>query len=95
MPYPGDNEIVQFFTGPLATSTAEPLVSALIVAIDNYSGHLSGATNLGTALDLIDVLQAGGQGVFVGFSADGNTWRSDPQTGDTYIQVCHGHRPSG
>ena len=90
MPYPTQDEIVQFFTGPLDTSTDQPLGYALKIAIDDYTGHLAGATNLASALALIDTLQAGGQGVFVGFSADNADWHAPPQAGDAYMRFASG-----
>ena len=90
MPYPTPDEIVQFFTGPLDTSTNQPLASALKIAIDDYPGHLSGAANLGAALAILDVLAASGDGFFIGFSSDNSNWRATPQTGDRYLRFATG-----
>ena len=90
MPYPDATDVVQRFTGTLDTSTRAPLASALKIAIDDYSGHLSGATNLGEALTLIDVLAASGTNIFLGFSVDGMTWHNDPVAGDLYIRFASG-----
>ena len=89
MAYVPNSAIVQFFTGALSTS-APSLGNADKIAIDTYSGHLSGATDLGMALDLIDVLAAAGQSAYLGFSTDGMTWHDTQQTGDMYIRFAMG-----
>ena len=88
MAYPDPNDVVQRFTGTLDTSTSAPLASALKIAIADYSGHLQGAANLGAALDLLDVLIAGGEGVYLGFSDDGVSWHETPVPADTYVRFA-------
>ena len=90
MPLVPQNEVVQFFTGTLDTSTTAALGNATKIAIADYSGHLSGATDLGAALAIIDVLVTGGDNVYLGFSSDGLTWRQNMQAGDTYVRFATG-----
>ena len=89
MPLTPQDQIVAFFTGTFDT-TGPPLVNAPRVAIADYPGHLSGATNLGEALALLDVLITGGSNIYLGFSSDGISWHAVETTGDIYVRFATG-----
>ena len=90
MPLIPQDQVVQFLTGAIDTSTAGSLVNATKVAMDVYTGHLTGAITLHDALGLLDALAASGQNAYFGFSEDNLAWHETPTVADQYIRFNSG-----